>query len=127
MLVSALERGGEWQAAVRAFDAMLLAGVTPNAACYRALVSAYGSGGWWRAARRVRPEPVVIASAVRHAPRVHWCALRRRAPRRLGATPLTSVRLHAETKFVLKSCACVVVTPTSRRSVFFVFIWREWE
>ena len=34
---------------------------------------------------------VVIASAVRRAPRVHWCALRRRAPRRLGATPLTSV------------------------------------
>jgi pentatricopeptide repeat protein len=52
-LISAMEKGGQWEQAQRVFDGMVAAGMQPNVATYGALITAMEKGGQWEQAQRV--------------------------------------------------------------------------
>jgi pentatricopeptide repeat protein len=52
-LISAMEKGGQWEQALRVFEDMAEAGVQPDAITFSALISAMEKGGQWEQALRV--------------------------------------------------------------------------
>jgi pentatricopeptide repeat domain-containing protein 1 len=52
-LITACERGGQWQRAVRVCEDMTKAGVVANTVTCNAMIRAYGRGGQWREATKV--------------------------------------------------------------------------
>jgi pentatricopeptide repeat domain-containing protein 1 len=57
-LISAYEKGGQWERARAAFEEMVAAGVQPNIITYNALISAYEQGRQWERARAAFEEMV---------------------------------------------------------------------
>ncbi len=52
-IISALERGGQWERALEVFERMRVGGVAPNAYIFTSLISACEEGGQWRQATQL--------------------------------------------------------------------------